>query len=395
MAPIDFLQLASENSDQFTAWRREFHRHPELAYQEQRSASIIKEKLESWGYKVESNIAETGILATLPGKQRSGGVLVRFDMDALPIQEMNDVDYASQNPGVMHACGHDGHMAIGLGVAQLVCEFSDRLDGGVYLIFQPAEEGQGGAQRMLDEGVLAGLEPELALGVHLWNEKPLGWFGISPGPIMAGAESFRMRVFGQGGHGGMPDLTRDPIVAACSLVTGVQSIVSRSIDPLDAAVLSVTHIEGGRNFNVIPDDVLLEGTIRTLAPDTRVHLIEQFEESSRSLAAAHNCSIDLHIEQVAPPVINDAECSDKMRATAERTFPDASIDTDYRVMVSEDMALFLDKIPGTFTFVGSANDERGLNSGHHTSTFDFDEQALTHAVALLGAAIWEKLGADV
>jgi amidohydrolase len=269
--------------------------------------------------------------------------------------------------------------------------YADRLKGDVYIVFQPAEEGGGGAARMIAEGVLDDVDVQSSFGVHLWNEKPLGWFGITPGPVMAGAERFEMSVQGAGGHGGMPNLTRDPIVAAAAIISGAQSIIARTIDPLDSAVLSFTHVAGGSNFNVIPDDVFLEGTIRALDPASRRNLIETFKRAAMQIGTAHGCEVSLKVEQVAPPLVNDrsqAQFAGEVARTISHTW---IIDTNYRVMVSEDMALFLQEIPGVFIFVGSANNEQGLVSSHHTPTFDFDEQAMTNAVALLCSLVWEQL----
>lgn len=391
---VNFQQDADQVAPQLVKWRRDFHRHPELGFKEHRSAEIIAEQLKDWGYTLREGIAETGILAHLAGTGTDPGILLRFDMDALPIQEQSDKDYASIHPGVMHACGHDGHMAIGLGVASILSKYADMLATDIYLIFQPAEEGGGGAERMIDEGVLRTTNVDTALGIHLWNEKPLGWFGISPGPIMAGAERFEMWVRGKGGHGGMPHLTRDPLVASAAIISGGQSIVGRNIDPLQSGVLSFTHVRGGNNFNVIPDEVLLEGTIRTLASSTRSMIIERFKSLSKQIALAYECEIDLSIEQVAPALVNDPKKTEVVHKIAKQLFSDQDVDADYRVMVSEDMACFLDRIPGVFIFIGSANEALGLSSSHHTADFDFDERALNKAVSLLCAAVWEQAKID-
>lgn len=389
-----FVQEAREISGQLSAWRRDFHRHPELAFQEHRSAGIIADLLNHWGFEVRAGIAQTGLLARLSGAAKSRGVLLRVDMDALPIHEQNTTEYASVHPGVMHACGHDGHMAIGLGVGQVMHRYADYLNGDLYLLFQPAEEGGGGAARMLAEGVLEAVDVQSALGVHLWNERPVGWFGISPGPVMAGAERFEMRVRGAGGHGGMPNLTRDPIVAAAAIISGTQSLISRTVDPLDSAVLSFTHIRAGSNFNVIPDEVFLEGTIRTLDAVTRKDLVERFEHAAKHIGDAHGCRISLKVERVAPPVVNDRDSARLASDVARSISPEWNVDQKYRVMVSEDMGLFLQEVPGVFVFVGSANQESGLTAGHHTPTFDFDERALSNAVALLCSIIWEHIGTN-
>jgi amidohydrolase len=391
---VEFSDKVKRITPRLVEWRRDFHRYPELGFKEQRSSKIIASLLTEWGFEVHQGIAETGILARLAGRGDEPGILLRVDMDALPIQEESDTEYASTIPGVMHACGHDGHMAIGLGVSRILSEIADRIDRDVYLVFQPAEEGGGGAERMLEEGVLRDINVDMALGVHLWNERPLGWFGISPGPVMAGAERFEMWVRGKGGHGGMPNLTRDPVVAAAAIISGMQAIIARNIDPLDAAVLSFTHIQGGSNFNVIPDEVALEGTIRTLSSETRSRLIQDFRTATERIAGAYRCEVDLSVEQVAPALVNDTDRTSFVQEVTQRVFPEREVDSDYRVMVSEDMALFLERIPGVFVLIGSANKALNLTAGHHTMNFDFDERAISDAVELLSAVMWERVKID-
>jgi amidohydrolase len=390
----EFIREAERLQPQLVQWRRDFHRHPELAYMEERSAGIIAENLMEWGFEIRQGIAKTGILARLSHPSDLPGVLLRVDMDALPIQEQNTHEYVSLNPGVMHACGHDGHMAIGLGVAKLLAEKAHNFKRDVWILFQPAEEGGGGAERMIEAGVLEGLNLEAAFGIHLWNEKQVGWFGVSPGPIMAGAERFEIHIQGRGGHAAMPNLTRDPVVAAAAIISATQTMVARSIDPLRAAVVSISHLQGGSNFNVIPDEVMLEGTIRSLDPGLRSTLIERFKSTAEHTAKAHACELEIQIEQVAPALVNDPYLAEFVQDAAQDLFPEYDVDKDYRVMVSEDMALFLERIPGVFILAGSANEQLGLNAGHHTANFDFDERALISAVTLLSTVMWKKVTHD-
>ena len=252
--------------------RRDFHQHPEIGFQEVRTASIVARELRELGLEVSTGIAETGVVAMLEGERPGPTALLRFDMDALPVTEETGAEYASLTPGVMHACGHDGHTAIGLTVARLLHAHRDELAGTVKLVFQPAEEGLGGAKRMVAEGVLANPRPDLSLALHLWNDKPFGWIGVTPGPAMAASGRFQITITGSGGHGAAPHLTHDPVVAAAQIITALQTIVSRNVRPLDSAVVSVTAIEAGDAFNVIPSTAVLKGTFRTYRPEVEALL---------------------------------------------------------------------------------------------------------------------------
>jgi amidohydrolase len=301
-------------------------------------------------------------------------------MDALPIQEETGASYRSRIDGAMHACGHDGHMAIGLGVASVLQQIQDELPGSVVLLFQPAEEGEGGAQRMIKEGVLKEACADYALGLHIWNEKPLGWLGITPGACMAGSDSFRIRLLGKGGHGAQPHLSHDPILAAAHLITALQSIVSRKVDPLEPAVLSVTQIEGGDAFNVIPSQIELRGTLRTFSAATRSMILAEMNRITECEAEGFHCQATLEILEITPPLVNQESIAQNLSERFRRLTPDWVVDETLRVMGSEDMAYFLAQIPGCYIFLGSANDERGLNAAHHNPTFDFDETVLSRGV---------------
>ena len=261
MNPI--IEEVQELFPYMQARRRDFHMHPELGFQEVRTAGIVADELRALGLEVHTGIAETGVVAILRGEHPGPVLLIRFDMDALPIQEENEAEYASQNPGVMHACGHDAHTAIGLSVARILNAHRGDIHGTVKLVFQPAEEGDGGAERMVAEGVLENPRPDRCLALHVWNSQPSGWLGITPGPVMAAAETFHVKIIGRGGHGASPHRTVDPLYAAAQIVTALQSIVSRNVAPMDTAVVSVTAIHSGTTFNVIPQTAELQGTIRT------------------------------------------------------------------------------------------------------------------------------------
>ncbi len=368
--------------------RREFHRQPELGFQEIHTAEIILRELSKLdGFSIQSGIAETGIVALLKGGSPGKTILLRFDMDALPVTENTGVEYASQNEGIMHACGHDGHMAIGLTVAKLLAENYQDLPGQIKFIFQPAEEGLGGAQRMIEAGVLEDPKPDIVLGLHLWNEKEVGWLGISDGPVMSASETFQIEIKGKGGHGGKPHESVDPIVAAANIITSLQSLVSREVPPLESAVITVSSIHGGETHNVIPELVSLEGTIRTFTEKTRQLVLERFHQVVDGVAKAHLCSAEIEIVDISPAVTNQPEVAEVMRKTAVFLFPDADLDINYQTMASEDMAFLMQDLPCCYSFVGSANPALGLDAKHHQPDFNFDENALKTAAALLIGAV--------
>ncbi len=392
----DFYAEALELFDYTRSLRRDFHVHPELGFQEVRTAGIVAKELKELGLEVSTGVAETGVVALVEGSRPGPTVLARFDMDALPILEQTGAEYASKNPGVMHACGHDGHTAVGLTVARLLNRHRDDLPGTVKLVFQPAEEGvvgpkgMGGAELMVDEGVLETPRVDYTLALHVWNEKPVGWLGIAAGPVMAGAEFFKITVTGKGGHGAVPHASVDPVVASAHIITALQSIVARNVAPLKAAVVTVGSIHAGEAFNVIPQTVEMQGTIRTFELAVRETVLRRFEQVVRSTADSLGCTVEMEVKRVTPAMINDEAMTRKVLAAAKQVFPDTEADTaPYVTMGSEDMAFMLEKAPGCYFFIGSANAEKGLNYGHHHPKFDIDEAALPRAAALMTAAVME------
>ncbi len=371
--------------------RRDFHQHPEIGFQEVRTASIVARELRELGLEVSTGIAETGVVAMLEGERPGPIALLRFDMDALPITEETGAEYASLTPGVMHACGHDGHTAIGLTVARLLQAHRDELAGTVKLVFQPAEEGLGGAKRMVAEGVLANPRPDLSLALHLWNDKPFGWIGVTPGPAMAASGRFQITITGSGGHGAAPHLTHDPVIAAAQIITALQTIVSRNVRPLDSAVVSVTAIEAGDAFNVIPSTAVLKGTFRTYRPEVEALLKARIEKITAGIAEAMDCTAAIAFWEVTPATVNDPTLASRVQTVAARLFPDADLDTEERTMGSEDMAYMMDDIPGCYFFIGSNNPLAGLDAPHHHPKFDFDERALSRAAGMMAAVASEFL----
>jgi amidohydrolase len=385
------LREAESISGSLTAWRRDLHQHPELGFHEQRTAGIIAQSLRDLGLEVQTGVGETGVVAVVEGGRPGRTLLLRWDMDALPIVEATGAAYASIEPGKMHACGHDGHVAIGLGVARLLHAYRQEIQGRVKLVFQPAEEGLGGAERMIAAGVLDAPRPDLALGVHLWNARPMGWVGITDGPMMAGAELVEIEIQGKGGHGAAPHQAHDPVVAAGQVIAALQTVVARNVDPRATAVVSITQIHSGEAFNVIPERAVLRGTIRTFEPEVRQTVLRRVEQVAAGVAGAMDCTARVRLTPLTPPVVNDPHIAGRVRAVARRVLPGTSIDESERSTVSEDMAFFLQAVPGCFVFVGSANAARGLDAPHHNPHFDFDEVALPRAVALLAGAAMDLL----
>jgi amidohydrolase len=391
----DFISEAQSLFEYSQSLRRDFHAHPELGFQEFRTAGIVARELNTLELEIQTGIAGTGVVALLNGAKPGPVILVRADMDALPIVEETGAVYTSQNSGVMHACGHDGHTAILLTVARMLHAHRNEFAGKVKFMFQPAEEGLGGAEKMLEGGVLENPKVDVALGLHIWNEKPVGWVGIANGPAMAGAEIFKIKVVGKGGHGAAPHLALDPVLAAAQVVTALQGIVARNVAPLQTAVISICTIHGGETFNVIPPAVELTGTIRTFEPEVRARVLKRFEETVRGVAGAMGCQVELDLQCLSPATINQKETAGIVQTVARRLFPTAEIDpANFITMGSEDFSFVLDKVPGCFFFIGSANQKKGLIAGHHHPKFDFDETVLPQAAALMSAAVIDLLSGN-
>jgi amidohydrolase len=388
----DFYAQAKELFSYTQSMRRDFHMHPELGFQEVRTAGIVSKELKDLGLEVTTGIGKTGVVALIEGTRPGPTVLLRADMDALPIVEQTGAEYASQNHGVMHACGHDGHSAILLTVARMLNSVRDEFPGTIKLVFQPAEEGMGGAESMIDAGIFENPKVDVTFGLHLWNEKPVGWLGIAEGATMAGAEKFDIRITGKGGHGAVPQAAVDPILAGSQIVTAIQSIVARNVAPLDTAVVSVTQFHGGDAFNVIPQTVELGGTIRTFKPEVRELVLKRMTEITTGIGESLGCTVEFTNIKLTPAVINDSSTIKLAQKAARTVLPGLTVDESAPItMGSEDFAFMMEKIPGCFIFVGSANAERGLNFGHHHPKFDVDEQALPMAAALMAQTAIEIL----
>ena len=357
--------------------RRDFHRHPELGFQEFRTSAKVAEFLRQSGLEPTEGIAVTGVTAEIRGQQPGPTLMLRADMDALPIEEETDLEFASRESGKMHACGHDLHTAILLGTARILNGMKSSLKGNVKLIFQPAEEGPGGADPMIKAGVLNNVD--YALGLHLWSDLPCGHVAITPGPVMAAADTFRVRIHGRGGHAAYPHESEDPIVAAAALITAMQTLVSRHTSPFDSAVVSVTQIQGGSADNIIPERVEFSGTIRTFQPATKAALVRRLQEMVPGLCKSYGTEGEFEFCEGYPALINDLiPCQWVSEAAEQMKLPLAPQAT----MGGEDMAYFLQKVPGAFFFLGAAPDQASRVFPHHHPKFELDERAVPLAMEL-------------
>jgi len=374
--------------DKIISTRRDIHQHPELAFNEHRTAKLVAERLKSLGIDVQTDVGKTGVVGTMRGKNSGKTIALRADMDALPMQETGDLPYKSQNDGIMHACGHDGHTAMLLGVAEALSKKYDQLKGTVKFIFQPAEEGQGGARYMIEDGALEGVDE--IYGLHLWNYQKYGTIGVKPGPIMAAADLFEITVHGKGGHGATPQGTKDAVVIASHLVQTLQTIVSRNTNPIESTVVTIGQINGGYNFNIIADTVNLKGTTRAYTEENRQLIKTRMAEIIKGTEQTFDCTIDFEYEDGYPPTVNHLKESEKLLEAAKEIVGDGA-GNPYLSMGGEDFSYFLQKVPGCFFFVGSAPiDKEPLSVPHHCSHFDFDERAL-----LVGSSVYLQLIEDL
>jgi amidohydrolase len=380
---------------QLVEWRRQFHQFPELGFQEYLTASFIDRQLQEWGIERQIGIAGTGIVATIKSDRPGKVLAIRADMDALPIQEANQVDYRSRHQGIMHACGHDGHTAIALGTAYYLSEHRDTFSGTVKIIFQPAEEGPGGAKPMIEAGVLKNPDVEAIVGLHLWNNLPLGTIGVRSGALMAAVECFRCNIFGKGGHGAMPHQTIDSIVLGAQIINALQTIVSRNINPIDSAVVTVGKFHGGTALNVIADSAQLEGTVRYFNPDLENTISQRIKNIINGICQSHGAQYDLDYWKLYPPTINDPRIAELVRSIAlEVVETPIGVVPECQTMGGEDMSVFLQQLPGCYFFLGSANPDRDLAYPHHHPRFDFDESVLAMGVEIFVRCV-EKFAASL
>jgi len=369
--------------DEVIALRRDFHQHPELGFEEHRTAAVVESYLKALGL-APHRVAGTGVVATLEGSRPAPVLMLRADMDALPITEENEVDYKSQNPGVMHACGHDAHMAMLLVAAKVLSRNKHLLPGTIKFVFQPNEE-IAGALRMIEEGVLENPKVDAVMGVHVWTPVPSGKIGITAGPVMGGLDVFKMTIFGKGGHTGVPEDAVDPVIAAANLIQTVQMIQTREISNLKATIIMFGKICGGTKSNIIPDKIDLEGSIRFLykgGPESEEQPTERFKRIAEQVCRTHRCTCEIEIIHENIPLINDPAMAALARHTAVEVFRDKSAVIDNQTIASEDFSEFSERVPGVFMFLGAGHAGKGTTLSHHNPRFNIDEDVLINGVAM-------------
>ena len=389
----DFRNDVDEILPGVVADRRHLHENPELGFQEVKTAAFVTDRLKSLGVEdIRTGIGKTGVTGLIHGTGTGPGgdkvVLVRADMDALPILEENAVDYVSQNDGVMHACGHDAHTAMLLGLARILQDRKDTFAGTVKLLFQPAEElPPGGAQAMIKEGALENPNVDAVFGLHVGSDLETGKIKVGKGPIMAAADAFTIVIQGKGGHGASPHLCVDPVVVGSHIVVALQTLVSREVDPVDKAVVSTCVFKAGEAFNVIPDRAELKGTVRTFLPETRDLMEKRIGELASGIAKSMNATVDVNYTRGYPATVNDPEMGDLVMDAARGVVGDENVIEAEPKMGAEDFSYFLEARPGCFFFVGTGNAAKETNISHHHPRFDVDEDGMAQGMATMAASV--------
>ena len=380
-----------EMKDWLVQIRRTIHMHPELMYEEEKTALLVGEWLENFGMEVKKGVAKTGVVGLLRGAKEGKTVAIRADMDALPIEEANPVPYASKIKGKMHACGHDAHTAILLGVAKFFSSMRDQLHGNIKWIFQPAEEGGAGGKLMTEEGVLENPRVDAIFGAHVFPDLSTGKIGIHEREGLAATDRVIIKLIGKGGHGAYPHLSRDPILAAGHLITQIHSIVSRNISPLDNAVISLGKISGGTAFNIIPDAVEILGTVRSLTQEVREQLKEKLEQVSQGIARSFGLDCQFVFDYGYPALVNDPQMSHLIASACGKAIGKENVEFIRPSMGGEDFAYYLEKVPGSFFRLGCRNEKKGMIHPFHNSRFDLDEDVLPFGVEMFVRIIDEFL----
>ena len=378
--------------DQLAEWRRDFHAHPEIGFQEHRTAALVSERLAAWGIEVHRGVGGgTGVVGTLRNGRGNRAVGLRADMDALPMEEENGFAHRSTAPGRMHACGHDGHTTMLLGAARYLAE-TRRFDGTVHFIFQPAEEGGGGARAMVAEGLFERFPCDAVYGLHNRPGMAVGRYGIRPGAMMAGCAFFDVRVQGKGGHGARPESTVDPVVCGAQIVSALQSVVARNVSAVDTAVVSVTGFDAGKAYNVIPDRVALRGTVRAFRTETMRLVEARMRALAEGIAAGFGATAALDFREITIPVVNAAEQTDLFADAAASLVGEDGVERDRpAVMGSEDFAYMLAERPGAYIVTGNGVDEGSGGTEVHNPRYDFNDAAIPYGAGVLAAVAEREL----
>lgn len=393
----EIVELAEELEEKVIKFRRDFHAHPELSWKEERTSKVIEQVLKELGFEnVRRGFGgtESGVVGDIVGRKEVPLIALRADIDALPIEEEADVPWRSINKGVMHACGHDAHAAILLGVAHMLALLKDKLPCKVRLIFQPAEESgvRSGARQLIEEGALDGVEA--IWGLHVWSSLPAGKIGYRSGPTMASADIWEVEIKGKGGHGSRPHEAIDPTIAAASIVLSLQTIISRELDPQETAVLSIGRLESGSAPNVIPEKALIQGNIRTTNSIVRDELPGSIERIAKGIGSALRCEVKTNFIPVYPVTVNDPDMVETLKKVASAMFGDQSLTEMPIVMGSEDFSFYQQKVPGVIFFLGMADSQKGTDAEHHNPTFKTNDEVLKKGVALLTALVMESKGEE-
>ncbi len=374
--------------------RRDLHMHPETAFEEVRTADLVAGRLRALGLEPRTGVGRTGVVATVRGGRPGKTVLLRADMDALPIREENETPWRSRHDGRMHACGHDCHVSALLGAAKVLARDAATLPGTVRLCFQPAEEHGGGALAMIADGVLRDPPVDAAFGVHVWQDLEVGMVGVTPGPWMASVDEFTVTLRGKGAHAAAPHQGVDPVVAMAHVVTALQTIASRTTDPLLEVVVSVTQVRAGTSFNIIPESAWMNGTVRTFDPDLWKELPARFEGIVRGVAGALGCAAEIEYTRFNRPTVNDRAMAGLAHEAAAGVVGPQNVVTTIRTMGGEDFSAFLHEVPGAFVAVGSRNAQKGLTHMHHHPRFEVDEDCIGVGAEVLLAMARRFLGAS-
>ena len=376
---LEIRKIAEQIKDRLIQVRRDFHKYPEIGFQEKRTSKKIAEILDKIGIDVKTNVAKTGVVGLLKGSCKGKTVALRADMDALNVNEKNAVSYRSRNKGIMHACGHDGHMSMVIGAAMVLSKFRKQLSGNVKFIFQPAEENMGGADVMIRDGVLENPHVDAIFGLHLWPYINFGSIGIRSGAMMASMDNFSIIIKGKGGHGAMPHTAVDPLIAANSVFQSLQTIKARNIDALDPFVISICSIRGGTSYNIIPDEVEMKGTFRTLNDKTRNKVKKRMTEIVEGIAKSFGTKYTLHFEKGYPVTTNNPYLVDLVVSSAKKL--DVRVTQPNLSMVSEDFSFYQKEIPGVYFWLGVKRDKNPI--ALHNGNFNFDEDILPVGTSLL------------